>query len=173
MDFFMLDAGTSTVSCLALFALRIRVSISAMGSVICMSLTSYLDYRPGPVQTVRYRGVGASPTCCPSLRLVGAGADLSKPRCSGFDQTGMSGFRPSDGARPPRRSPSLGGLGVLRGTPGRFSTFKQRCVILRRTTAHAEPLELSPQVPCDAIDLLYPSYFEISSPFCFRTHESV
>ena len=27
--FFMLEAGTSTVSCLALFALRMRVSISA------------------------------------------------------------------------------------------------------------------------------------------------
>ena len=36
MDFFMLEAGTSTVACLAVFALRIRVSISAMGSVICM-----------------------------------------------------------------------------------------------------------------------------------------
>ena len=42
MDFFMLDAGTSTVSCLALLALRMRVSISAMGSVICMDLTSYI-----------------------------------------------------------------------------------------------------------------------------------
>ena len=45
MDFFMLDAGTSTVSCLALFALRMRVSISAMGSVICMMFPSLLELR--------------------------------------------------------------------------------------------------------------------------------
>ena len=36
MAFFMLEAGTSTVLCLAEFALRIRVSISAMGSVMCI-----------------------------------------------------------------------------------------------------------------------------------------
>ena len=36
MAFFRLEAGTSTVSCLAEFAFRIRVSISATGSVICM-----------------------------------------------------------------------------------------------------------------------------------------
>ena len=35
---FMLEAGMSTVSCLALFALRIRVSISAMGSVMCIGI---------------------------------------------------------------------------------------------------------------------------------------
>ena len=60
MDFFMLDAGTSTVSCLALFALRMRVSISAMGSVICMSLYLLFDYRPlgEPVQAARYRRAG-------------------------------------------------------------------------------------------------------------------
>ena len=36
MDFFRLEAGTSTVLCFALLALRMRVSISATGSVICM-----------------------------------------------------------------------------------------------------------------------------------------
>ena len=33
---FILDAGTSTVSCLAVFALRILVSISAIGSLMFM-----------------------------------------------------------------------------------------------------------------------------------------
>jgi hypothetical protein len=36
MDFFMLDAGTSTVACFAVLALRILVSKSAIVSVICM-----------------------------------------------------------------------------------------------------------------------------------------
>ena len=34
---FILDEGTSTVSCLAVFALRILVSISAIGSLIVMN----------------------------------------------------------------------------------------------------------------------------------------
>ena len=38
---FILDAGTSTVSCFAVLALRILVSISAIGSVIVMLVSSY------------------------------------------------------------------------------------------------------------------------------------
>mgnify|MGYP002508582672 CR=1 FL=1 len=36
MEIFILEAGTSTVSCFAVFALRILVSISAIGSFIVM-----------------------------------------------------------------------------------------------------------------------------------------
>ena len=42
MDFFIFDAGTSTVGCFAEPAFLIRVSISAMGSVICMDTFSSL-----------------------------------------------------------------------------------------------------------------------------------
>ena len=38
MAFFMPEAGTSTVACLAEPAFLIRVSISAMGSVMCIFL---------------------------------------------------------------------------------------------------------------------------------------
>ena len=42
---FILDAGTSTVSCFAVFALRILVSISAIGSLIVMLVSScYSDF---------------------------------------------------------------------------------------------------------------------------------
>ena len=43
IDFFMLDAGTSTVSCFTMSAFLMRVSISAIGSVIsCTSLPTSL-----------------------------------------------------------------------------------------------------------------------------------
>ena len=43
MEIFILDAGTSTVSCFAVFALRILVSISAIGSLIVI-LNCLLPY---------------------------------------------------------------------------------------------------------------------------------
>ena len=59
MAFFILDAGTSTVSCLALPALRMRVSISAMGSVICIvfppvfRVTALMRYPPARFRSNR------------------------------------------------------------------------------------------------------------------------
>ena len=59
MDFFILDAGMSTVSCLALPALRMRVSISAMGSVICIWFSSYI--RVTAAFGCRFRRRGSMP----------------------------------------------------------------------------------------------------------------
>ena len=62
MLFFILEAGTSTVSCFALFALRMRVSISATGSVICIwVILLFLELRPAAASAARYRGQWSSP----------------------------------------------------------------------------------------------------------------
>ena len=54
--FFRLEAGTSTVSCLAELAFRIRVSISATGSVICMLKSSFKKLRALPVEDPEVSG---------------------------------------------------------------------------------------------------------------------
>ena len=87
MDFFMLDAGTSTVSCLALFALRMRVSISAMGSVMCMSIYLLLQitgrFRTGTGGKVSGSRQSLRPVdrlCAIGAYIKTAEADLTK-RC--------------------------------------------------------------------------------------------
>src|SRR5699024_1207530 len=50
--FFRLEAGTSTEGCLAVLALRMRVSRSAIGAVMCMPLTSFKVLRFVFVRTV-------------------------------------------------------------------------------------------------------------------------
>ena len=108
MAFFMLDAGTSTVACLALFALRIRVSISAMGSVMCMSLTSYSDYRQagtdGKVSGIRLvpdlltasAPFGRIYQNRPQAELTTTGGRLGRPRAHSSAKPRSRGLRPAD-----------------------------------------------------------------------------